>query len=52
MWPQTSHSFGRTSAILIILLFVGHLSGDMELDRISIPLAHLIVVSSLYIFHQ
>ena len=36
--PQTSHSFGRTSAVVIIHLFVDHLPGDnMGLDCIPTP---------------
>ena len=46
---QTLHSLGRTSAIVIILPFVGRLPGGVGIDYTAFHLsAHLIVV--LYIF--
>ena len=49
---RTSHSFGRTSSIVIILLFVGHPPSSMGLDYLvnSPPLIHFTVVLSLYLF--
>ena len=49
--PWALGSLGRTSAIVVILPFVGHLPGSMSLDY-TIPLSvlsHLTVVPSLYL---
>ena len=48
---QTPRSLGRTSAIFIILLFVGHLHGSMGLDcTVSLSLLPLLLWFLLYIF--
>lgn len=50
-WFWISHSFGRTSAVVIILLFLTCPPGGMGLDSIvSLPILSALLLSLLHLF--